>query len=79
MVFYALLIQENYGKEVNRGYICFTRSNSLMKEVLIADDDFYRLKVMICEMIAITQKGFYPAGTKNTAKCLDCCYRNVCS
>jgi len=79
VVFYALLIQENYGKDVRRGYICFTRSNSLMKEILIKDDDFDRLKLMIVDMIAINQKGYYPAGTKNTAKCLDCCYRNVCS
>jgi len=79
VVFYALLIQENYGKDVSRGYICFTRSNRLMKEITIKDDDFNRLKLMIGEMIAINQKGYYPTGTKNTAKCLDCCYRNVCS
>ena len=79
VVFYALLIQENYGKEVNRGFVCYTRSNSLIKEITVTADDFNRLKVMIDEMIAITQKGYYPAGTKNSAKCLDCCYRNVCS
>lgn len=79
VVFYALLIQENYKKDVRRGYVCFTRSNNLLKEITITDDDFKRLKIMIDEMIAITQKGYYPAGTKNTAKCQDCCYRNVCS
>lgn len=79
VVFYALLIQENYGKAVRRGYVCYTRSNSLIKEILITDEDFDRLKGMVGEMIAITQKGYYPEGTKNTAKCLDCCYRNVCA
>ena len=78
-VFYALLIQENYRKDVRRGYVCFTRSNNLLKEITITDDDYNRLKLMIDEMIAITQKGYYPGGTKNSAKCQDCCYRNVCT
>ncbi len=77
-IFYGLLIRENYGREVNRGYVCFTRSNSLMKEIAIRESDFESLMGMIREMIAITQQGYYPEGTKNTAKCLDCCYRNVC-
>ncbi len=79
VVFYALLIQENYRKVVNRGYICFTRSNNLIKEIPVADDDFIQMRAMLSEMIAITQKGYYPASTKNAAKCLDCCYRNVCA
>jgi CRISPR-associated exonuclease Cas4 len=31
LVLQALLIRENYNIEVNRAYICFTRSNSLVK------------------------------------------------
>ena len=30
----ALLIKENYGKNVEKGYICYTRSNNLVKERL---------------------------------------------
>ena len=79
VVFYSLLIQENYRKVVNHGYICFTRSNNLIKEIPVTDHDFILMRAMLSEMITITQKGYYPPGTKNKAKCLDCCYRNVCA
>lgn len=77
-VFYGLLIRENYGKEVKRGYICYTRSRNLLKEVQITDEDFVELQSMIKEIIDITQRCYYPKGTRFKAQCIDCCYRNIC-
>jgi CRISPR-associated exonuclease Cas4 len=77
-VFYALLIKENYGKEVKKGFICYVRSRNLLKEISITSDDFVELQSMISEILDITQKGYYPKGTKYKAKCIDCCYRNIC-
>jgi CRISPR-associated exonuclease Cas4 len=77
-VFYGLLIKENFGKEVNRGYICYVRSKNLLKEIQVTDKDFSELRSMIDEIIDITQKGYYPKGTKYKAQCIDCCYRNIC-
>lgn len=77
-VFYGLLIKENYGKEVNRGFICYVRSKNLLKEIQIAERDFIDLQAMIAEIIDITQKCYYPKGTKFKAQCIDCCYRNIC-
>jgi len=77
-VFYALLIKENYGKEVKKGYICYLRSKNLLKEIQITDRDFIELQSMIAEIIDITQKCYYPKGTKFKAQCIDCCYRNIC-
>lgn len=77
-VFYGLLIKENYGSEVNRGYVCYVRSKNLLKEIQMSERDFEELLSMVSEIIDITQKGFYPKGTKFNAACIDCCYRNIC-
>ncbi len=77
-VFYGLLIRENYNRDVKRGFICYTRSKNMLKEVIITDKDIDELIKMIEEIIDITQKGYYPKGTKFSAACIDCCYRNIC-
>jgi len=77
-VFYGLLIHMNYEKEVHKGYICYTRSKNQLVETPITEKDFGELQEMIAEIVAITQTGFYPRATKQTARCIDCCYRRVC-
>jgi CRISPR-associated exonuclease Cas4 len=77
-IFYALLVKENYGREVRRGYICYIRSKNLLKEIQITDKNFLELQNMIAEIVNISQKCHYPKGTKFKAQCIDCCYRNIC-
>lgn len=77
-VFYGLLIKENYGREVKKGFVCYVRSKNLLKEIEIYDKDFVELQAMIDEIIDITQKCYYPKSTKYKAQCIDCCYRNIC-
>jgi CRISPR-associated exonuclease Cas4 len=77
-VFYGLLIKENYGREVKKGFICYVRSKNILKEIEIDNKDFIELQVMIDEIIDITQKCYYPKSTKFRAQCIDCCYRNIC-
>lgn len=75
---YELLIADNYDIEVNRGFVCYTRSNHLVKEVELGNKDFERAIAMVNEVLDIIQKGFYPEATKNKARCVDCTYRNIC-
>ncbi|MBI4849524.1 MAG: CRISPR-associated protein Cas4 [Nitrospirae bacterium] len=44
-VFYGLLIKENFGKDVNRGFICYTRSRNHLEEIAITGADFDNLQV----------------------------------
>ena len=74
----ALMIAENYGVEVNRGYICYTRSNNLVKRVDFKEKDFDKGVEIIMDILEIIEKGLYPEKTKDTVKCVDCCYRNIC-
>jgi CRISPR-associated exonuclease Cas4 len=75
---YGLLIMEHYGVDVKRAYVCYTRSNHHVEEIDFRQKDFERARLMVAEILNIIQKGYYPEGTKQKARCVDCTYRNIC-
>lgn len=75
---YALLISENYGKPVNRGFLVYTRSRSKLVELSFSEKDYAELKKIIREILLIIQKGYYPKKTASAARCSDCAYRKIC-
>jgi len=75
---YALLIMENYGKDVNRGYVCYIRSNNFLKEIQFYSDEFEKAKTLVEEILRIISKGYYPKKASSSAYCIDCCYKNIC-
>lgn len=77
LVLHALMIKENYGKEVNRGFICYTRSNHHIEQVDFRESDFTRGIEIINDILEIIEKGYYPVKTKFKNKCIDCCYRTM--
>lgn len=77
-ILYGLLIKENYKREVNRGYVCYVRSRNLVKELSMSSNDFDEAIEMINRILKIIQTGFYPKRAKYLAKCIDCCYKNIC-
>lgn len=77
-VLYAMLIQEAYQKPVERGFICFIRSNSKIKEIVYKKEDFDDARSTVDKICDIIVKGYYPGKTKWRAKCIDCCYKNIC-
>ncbi len=77
-VLYALLITENYDKEVNRGYVCYLRSKNLVKEIPFCSADFNKAKSFVRQVLNIISMGYYPKKKSSLAHCIDCCYRNIC-
>ncbi len=77
-ILYGLMIKEVYNTEVNRGFVCYIRSNNQVKEVKFRDYDFEKAIRMINEILTIIQKGFYPKKTSYNMRCVDCCYRRIC-
>ena len=75
---YALLIMENYGRPVNRGYVCYVRSHNLIKEVPFCSADLERAKDLVKEILQIILRGYYPKKRSSSAHCIDCCYKNIC-
>lgn len=78
LVMYSMLIMDNYKKDVKKGFICYTRSNSFLKEIFIEPKDIDKVYEIIEQILEIIQKGFFPKKTKSNLKCLDCCYKNIC-
>ncbi len=77
-VLYAILIEENFNLPVNRGFICYIRSNNRLVEVDITEQDKVKVLNIIEEMFKIIELGYFPKRTKYKNKCIDCCYRNIC-
>ncbi|MFA0960367.1 CRISPR-associated protein Cas4 [Roseivirga sp. BDSF3-8] len=76
---YAWLIEENYGGEVNRGYIVYTRSKNKLLEVPVARKDVEKVKAAADSIRTIIGGKTYPKATKYKKRCLSCTYRNVCT
>lgn len=75
---YGLLIKEHFGVEVKKGFVCYTRSNNYVAEIDFKQKDYDMALQIVSEILMIIQKGYYPDGTKQKARCVDCTYRNIC-
>jgi CRISPR-associated exonuclease Cas4 len=75
---YGLLIMEHYGVDVKRGFVCYTRSNHHVEEIDFREKDYEKARQLVREILMIIQRGFYPEGTKQKTRCVDCTYRNIC-
>ncbi len=75
---YAMLIKETYNKPVNKGFICYVKDGSRLKEVLYKPDDFEYTLSVIDEIFRIIDLGYYPKKTSYRNRCIDCCYKNIC-
>ncbi len=75
---YAWLIEENFGKKVEKGYLVYTRSRNKLVEVPISEDNVRSVKEAAKAIEHIIGNNFYPKATKYKARCVECTYRNVC-
>lgn len=77
-VLYGMLIEELYGMPVNRGFVCYTRSNYQLTELEITARLKANARKLIREVVEVISEGFLPQATTNKARCVDCCYRKIC-
>lgn len=75
---YAWLIEQNFGKQVNKGFLVYTRSQNRLIEVSISQADKESVKNSANDIFGIIQKNRFPKATKYRKRCLDCTYRNIC-
>jgi CRISPR-associated exonuclease Cas4 len=78
LVLYGLLIQENFGKPVQRGFLVYTRSQNFLLPVDIRPADYENAIDILREIIHITRTGYLPKRTPHKRRCIDCCYKNIC-
>ena len=75
---YGILIKEHFGLEVKKGFLCYTRSNNYVAQIDFKQKDYEKALQIIREILMIIQRGYFPDGTKQKARCVDCTYRNIC-
>lgn len=75
---YAWLIEENFQKPVNKGFLIYTRSQNKLIEVLINESDKTKIKKCANEILNIIENNIFPKATKYKQKCLTCTYKNIC-
>lgn len=78
LVLYGLLIRENYGQPVRRGFLVYTRSQNFVLPVEITENDFQKAVAILQDILYIIRTGFLPKRTSYRRRCADCCYKNIC-
>lgn len=78
LVLYGLLIRENYGKPVRRGFLVYTRSQNFVLPVELTAQDFEKAVDILRAILDISRTGYLPRRTPHKRRCIDCCYRNIC-
>lgn len=76
---YAWLIEDTFGKKVEKGFLVYTRSHHKLIEVKIEDSDKENVKYAVREIEKIIEGNIYPKATKYKSRCVNCTYRNICT
>lgn len=75
---YALLIEHNFNKSVNKGFLVYVRSKNKLVTVNITDKDKLQTQKYISKIDQIITNNHFPKATPYKSKCLSCTYRNIC-
>lgn len=78
LICYAILIEQNFNKMVDKGFLVYVRSKNKLIEININETDKQNVNKKITEIIEIIDKNIFPQSTKAKRKCLTCTYRNIC-
>ena len=75
---YAWLIQRNYHRSVNCGYLVYTRSQNKLVEVPIQTSNVRAIEKAAQAIRKIIEQNIYPKPTKYKRRCVNCTYLNIC-
>jgi len=75
---YAVLIEENFGKVVRKGFLVYTRSANKLVEVEINEAAKQDVRRICKDVNEIIYQNYFPSATKYKQRCIECTYRNIC-
>ncbi|EAQ51003.1 CRISPR-associated protein Cas4 [Leeuwenhoekiella blandensis] len=75
---YALLIEETFGANVNKGFLVYTRSKHKLVEIPINQTSKNEVMESTEKMLEIIERNKFPKATTYKKRCLNCTYRNIC-
>lgn len=77
MALYSLIIEEQFNCKVNKMFLVYARSKNLIKEIVL-DDKTRKETQKALDQYKKVVSGYYPKSTRYKARCIDCCYQNIC-
>jgi len=75
---YAVLIEGNFQKKVEKGYLVYTRSANKLVEVPIDEKAKSEIRQVCKQVNDVIEKNLFPGATKYKQRCIGCTYRNIC-
>ncbi len=75
---YAVLIEANFKKTVNKGFLVYTRSSNKLVEIEISEKAKQEINETCTKVNEIILQNYYPNATKYKQRCIGCTYRNIC-
>ena len=75
---YAVLIEGNFQKKVEKGFLVYTRSANKLVEVDIDEKAKSGIRRVCKEVNDVIANNLFPKATKYKQRCIGCTYRNIC-
>ncbi len=75
---YAYLIEKNFNKKVEKGFIIYIRSKNKLVTVPVTEKKLRGISVMVEDILKIIAGNEFPKATKYKSKCTSCTFRNLC-
>lgn len=75
---YGLMITEQFGTPVHRGFIVYARSGNKLVELPHPADAGERIERLLSRVRRIVEEERFPRSRRLPRRCADCCYRNIC-
>lgn len=75
---YAVLIEDNFARKVNKGFLVYTRSANRIVEVEISESAKNEVRQVCQAVVEIVTQNYFPRATKCKQRCSGCTYRNIC-
>ncbi|MDP2173005.1 MAG: CRISPR-associated protein Cas4 [Candidatus Cloacimonadaceae bacterium] len=75
---YAMLIELQFQRTVNRAFIVYVRSKNHLEQIDITENLKIKAKKVLDDIFNIINLSYYPNAKKSKRKCEDCTYRNIC-
>jgi CRISPR-associated exonuclease Cas4 len=75
---YAWLIESNFNKKVNKGFLVYCRSKNKLITVDLPVKKIDEVKHCAEKILWIIENNYYPKATTSKRRCITCTYRNIC-
>ncbi len=75
---YAWLIEDNFNRPVNKGFLVYTRSQSKLVSVELEESFKADVKKKAEKIVKIIDQNHFPKATRYKKRCIECTYRNIC-